>query len=75
MKRRNVMARRTLKPDRRPSWMDPDLPVIREYRMANGTVKTEVDSNYEQRYRAHMMQASEQPDWRSDSTYNARKKR
>lgn len=58
----------------KPDWRDPNMPVIRPYRMRDGTVKTLVDPDYEHRYRAHMMSAAEQPDWRNDPTYNLRKK-
>lgn len=67
------MSRRPLL-DTRPDWRDPDLPCIRNYRMPNGTLRTEVDPDYESRYRAHMIEAAEQPDWRRDPTYNLRRK-
>lgn len=64
-----------LRPDRRPRWNDPDLPCVRDYRMADGTRKQEVDPSYEQRYRAHMVQSSDTPSWRDDPTYNLRRRK
>lgn len=61
------------KPDRRPSWRDPNLPCIRNYRMGNGQTVTEVSPDYERRYREHMMQSASQPHYRDDPTYNMRK--
>lgn len=61
------------KPDRRLDWRDPNMPVIRDYRMANGQHRTEVDPDYERRYREHLMQFGEQPSYRNDPTYNLRK--
>lgn len=69
------MARRMHKPDLRPSWKDPFLPCIRDYRFANGQRKIEVDPAYEQRYRAMLVQSSDNPDWRHDETYNARRRK
>ena len=62
------------KPDRRPSWRDPIIPIIRNYRMADGSRKTEVDEDYERRYREYLMQTSAHPNWRNDPTYNLRRK-
>lgn len=59
----------------RLDWRDPAMPVIRNYRFANGKTMTEVDPNYEQRYREHMMQAAEQPSRRQDPTYDLRRKK
>lgn len=56
-------------------WRDPNMPVIRAYRFGDGTVKTEVDPNYERRYREHMMTAAEQPKKDSDPTYNLRRRK
>lgn len=41
--------------DQRLDWRDPDMPVIREYKMANGEVVNLVDPDYERRYRAFKM--------------------
>ena len=54
---------------------DPNVPVIRNYRMPDGTTKVEVDPEYERRYREHMMDASAQPTYRDDPTYNLKKPR
>lgn len=62
------------RPDTRPKWNDPDLLVIRDYKMRNGERIIEVDPDYERRYRAHMVEQSEQVPWRYDPTYNLRRK-
>jgi len=51
------------------------MPVIRKYTFANGTTKTEIDPDYERRYREHMMEAAPHPDYRRDPTYNMRRKK
>ena len=53
-------------------WRDPAMPVLREYRMADGSIRREVDPEYERRYREHMMKAAEQPGWRDDPTYKGK---
>ena len=58
----------------RMNWRDPNMPVIRDYTMANGTKKVEVDPDYERRYREFMMGQFNGDYWKSDPTYNARKK-
>lgn len=66
------------KPDTRPSWKDPSMPVLRKYKMPDGSMKTEVDPEYEQRYRAHMIESASPkdfPSFRQDPTYNLRKTR
>jgi len=64
-----------LPPDTRPDWRDPNLPVIREYRMANGTLLRNVDPEYEQRYRAHLLSTAAQRTYHTDPSYNWRRKR
>lgn len=56
-------------------WRDPNMPVIRNYRFANGTIRELVDPDYERRYREHIMASAAQPDYRSDPTYNLRRPR
>lgn len=64
------------RPDTRLNWRDPNMPVCREYVMRDGTVKGPfVDQDYEHRYREHMMKNAEALDWRSDPTYNLRKRK
>jgi hypothetical protein len=48
--------------------------VYRTYRMPDGSTPTEIDPDYERRYRAHMIEASPQPDWRRDPTYDLKRK-
>jgi hypothetical protein len=50
------------------------MPVLREYRMADGSTKEIVDPDYEQRYRAHLMDTNHAPNWRNDPTYHMSKK-
>ena len=69
--------RRHLPPDTRPDWRDPDMPVIRNYVMANGTHKTTVDPDYEHRYREFLItlpnETSAHPHWCNDPTYNMKR--
>ena len=60
--------------DPRPSWDTPFLPCVRDYRMGDGSRKTEVDADYERRYREMLMQTTPQPSWRIDPTYDLRRK-
>ena len=64
---------RKQKPDLRPDWRDPNMPVMRDYVMSNGERKTVVDQDYERCYREYMMQASPHPTYDSDPTYNMRR--
>lgn len=50
------------------------MPVIRRYRLSNGETLTEVDPDYEHRYREHLIGMSTEPGWRKDPTYNLRRK-
>lgn len=52
---------------------NPSMPVIRNYLMADGSRKTEIDPDYERRYREHMMTTASYPNWRDDPTYEIRK--
>ncbi len=65
--------KRTRKPDQRPSCNDPNLPCIRRYTMADGTIRTEVDPDYERRYRAHLISIDTRPTYDRDPTYNMRR--
>lgn len=56
-------------------WRDPSMPVIRSYKMADGSTRTEVDPDYERRYHEHLMSAAVQPSYKNDSTYNLKRKR
>lgn len=69
------MTKRRPSPDTRPHWSDPDLPAIRNYKMGDGTTKTEVDPDYEAKYRKHLLQTSPEPDYKHDPTYELRKRR
>lgn len=63
------------RPDLRLSWRDPQMPVLRDYKMGDGSVKHIVDPDYEHRYREFMMHSSNAIDWRNDPTYNLKRKR
>lgn len=63
------------RPDNRLDWRDPAMPVLRDYRMGDGSKKTLVDEDYERRYREMLMVASNNPQWRKDPTYNLRRKK
>lgn len=69
------MRRRRLGPDLRPNWRDPEMPVMRDYKMGDGTTKTLVDPDYERRYREFLMSISEQPKYDDDPTYHLKKQR
>lgn len=69
-----MKRRHALPPDTRPDWRDPEMPVMRDYVMPNLTKKTIVDPDYEHRYRQHMMESGSGLSFRSDPTYNLRRK-
>jgi hypothetical protein len=62
------------RPDLRPSWRDPNLSCIRDYRFSNGERRTDIDPDYERRYREMLMETSAHPNWRNDPTYNLQRK-
>ena len=71
------MHKRKLPPDTRPNWRDPAMPVIRNYRMGDGTTKTEVDPDYERRYREHLIASAppqDFPHYKDDPTYHMKRK-
>lgn len=61
--------------DHRPRWNAPSLPVIRDYTMPNNERATEIDPEYERRYREYLMQTSAHPSYKFDPTYNLRRRR
>jgi hypothetical protein len=61
------------KPDLRPCWRDPNMPVLRDYRMSDGTTKTIIDPEYERRWREYCMEMNRAPNWKNDPTYHMRK--
>ena len=63
------------RPDRRLSWRDPNMPVLRDYRMGDGTIRTTIDPDYERRYREMLIQTTAHPNWKSDPTYHLSKRR
>lgn len=66
---------RPLPPNTRLDWRDPKMPLVREYRFLNGKAMTEVPPEYEQRYRAHQLQATSNPRYLDDPTYNLRRRK
>lgn len=62
------------RPDTRLSWRDPNMPVLREYVMGDGSRRTIVDPDYERRYREFLMQTTAHPNWRSDPTYHSKRR-
>lgn len=69
--------KRSRKPDRRPDWRDPNMPVMRDYTMGDGSTKTIVDQDYERRYREHLLSLHDDthPNYRDDPTYDLKKQR
>jgi hypothetical protein len=63
------------RPDHRLSWRDPNMPVLRDYVMGDGSVKYIVDPDYEHRYRAMLMETSAHPSYKLDPTYDLKKQR
>lgn len=57
------------------SWRDPKMPVVRRYKMRDGTVTETVDPDYERAYREFMLGNTVEPDWHRDPTYNLRRKK
>lgn len=62
-------------PDSRLNWRDPAMPVMRDYRISNGTTKHIIDPEYERQWREMCMEINTMPTWRNDPTYNMRKDR
>lgn len=67
--------KRRLTTDTRPSWRDPDMPVLRDYKLGNGKRKTVVEPEYEREYRKMMQETSRALPWDSDPTYDLKRKR
>lgn len=64
------------RPEPKPyDWRDISMPVLRNYRMGDGTTKIEVDPDYEHRYREHLMSAAPHPKWYQDETYELRRRK
>lgn len=51
------------------------MPVLRDYRMADGSRKTLVDPEYERGYREFLVETTPHPDWRKDPTYQMNKRK
>ncbi len=64
-----------LSPDHRLPWRDPAMPVLRDYKMADGSIRNVVDPDYERRYREMLVETSQEPGWKQDPTYNMKRKR
>lgn len=61
--------------DHRLSWRDPLMPVLRSYRMADGTLRTLIDPEYERGYREFLMETTSHPSYKTDPTYDLKKQR
>lgn len=58
----------------KPDWRDPNMPVQRNYKFADGTEVESVTPEYEQRLRAHLLENQQAlPSWRDDPTYNMKR--
>ncbi len=66
---------RKLPPDTRLSWRDPNMPVLRDYRMANGEIRITIDPDYEHRYREMLINTSSNLPYHCDPTYHLRRNR
>ncbi len=66
---------RRLPPDHRLPWRDPAMPVLRDYKMADGSTRNVVDPDYERRYREMLVETSQEPSWKNDPTYSMKRKR
>lgn len=60
--------------DNRLSHRDPAMPVLRDYKMANGEVRNVIDPEYERRYREMLVQTSIEPSWKQDPIYHMKRK-
>ena len=49
------------------------MPVVRTYKMGDGTTRTDIDPDYERRYREFLMESTPHPDYKDDPTYHMRK--
>jgi hypothetical protein len=68
--------KRAHRPDHRLSWRDPNMPVLRDYIMGDGSTKHVVDQDYEHRYREHLLSTdSVHPHYKDDDTYDLKKQR
>lgn len=65
------------RPDTRPDWRDPNMPVLRDYIMGDGSRKTIIDPDYERRYREYLLTLPDDthPNFRLDPTYDLKKQR
>jgi hypothetical protein len=68
-----LRSTRRLSPDGL-DWRDEAMPVYRNYTMRDGRKVEYADPDYEHRYREHLVEAAEQPNWRDDPTYNMRRR-
>lgn len=71
------MKRKPSTPDLRPSWRDPDMPVFRNYKMANGSIIESVSPAYESGFRQFLIDTDpgRLPSYRTDPTYNLRRRK
>lgn len=67
--------KRSRRHDNRLDWRDPNMLVMRDYLMGDGSTKTIVDQDYERRYREMLMETSAHPSYKLDPTYDLKKQR
>ncbi len=58
-----------------PDWRNPQMPVLRDYKMGDGSIRNIIDPDYERRFRDHCMKTMDHPTWRSDPLYERKRKR
>lgn len=51
------------------------MPVLRDYKMGDGTTKHVVDPEYERQFREMLMESTPHPNYKLDPTYHMRKDR
>ena len=51
------------------------MPVLRDYRMADGNLRTIIDLEYERGYREFLMETTKHPSYKTDPTYDLKKQR
>jgi hypothetical protein len=50
------------------------MPVLRDYRMGDGTTRTIIDPEYERGYREFLMETTSHPSYKTDPTYDMKRK-
>lgn len=70
-----VRRRRRLQKDTRPDWRDPEMPCWTTCRMSDGSTRTMyVPPTLRQEFAIRDLAGGLRGDWRSDPTYNLRRR-